>query len=319
MEGVYETTPKKTHGRTVTRSQEIAWPMKSSPLPTKERSVDMKATKPFVSTAVEKKMEQQIVCVYTDGSADLEQREMSWGMVIANETHEKANGKLRRLTMVSSTLAEMAAIAQAMTVVATNVPICIYSDSQSSLDLIKRCVNGEFRSMRELTRTAAWVFLVQIKYIYDRRKATTECLEFERKIEKEEGKKIFTQFKKVKAHAGNVWNEEADALAEAARNEKCGYYNVIPGMWYSYQISESKKHGTVNDSRDAEMIPGDMIKHVNKKYQDAARERLASAHGVTETCLKNLVKDMNKLKPVAQPSNHWSVGRNSEDTIRHSP
>jgi hypothetical protein len=41
----------------------------------------MKATKPSVSTAIEKKMEQQIVCVcvYTDGSADLEQREMSWG------------------------------------------------------------------------------------------------------------------------------------------------------------------------------------------------------------------------------------------------
>jgi ribonuclease HI len=208
----------------------------------------------------------------------------------------------------------MAAIAQTMTVVATNAPICIYSDSQSSLDLINRCVNGELRSMRELTRTAAWVFLVQIKYIYDRRKATMECLEFERKIEKEEEKKRSTQFKKVKAHAGNVWNEEADALAEAARNEKCGYgnhCNVIPGMWYSYQISESKKHGTVNDSRDAEMIPGDMTKHVNKKYQDASRARLANAHGVTETCLKKLVKDMKKMKPAAQAIIIGLLGRNS--------
>jgi hypothetical protein len=48
---------------------------------------------------------------------------------------------------------------------------------------------------------------------------------------------------RIQTHAGNVWNEEAesDALAEAARNEKCGYGNhdnVIPGMWYSYQISK---------------------------------------------------------------------------------
>jgi hypothetical protein len=163
-------------------------------------------------------------------------------------------------------------------------------------------VHGEFRTIRELTRTSAWVFLVQIKYIYDRRKATTECLEFERKFEKEEEKR-FTEFKKVKGHAGHVWNEAADALAEEARNGHCGYgnhYNVIPGMWYSYQISESKKHGTVNDSSGAEMIPGDMIKHINKKYQDAACARLANEHGVTETSLKNLVKDMKKMKPAAQ-------------------
>jgi hypothetical protein len=121
--------PQEGRRRSETRSQTKPWTKKKESLEVKSASMMIGATRPFV--VQEEGVDHETVHVYADGSCELAEKKMAWGLAMepnADRDRSEARGKLRLLASTSSMLAEMAAIAQTLTMVATHVPVvsCCY-------------------------------------------------------------------------------------------------------------------------------------------------------------------------------------------------
>jgi ribonuclease HI len=144
--------------------------------------------------------------IYTDGSLETyihNNKRMGIGIVMLNqETGEKITTNGRCENFPSSTKAELIAIATALEIAPKKANVNIYTDSKCAIQAITTIENNQ----NKLTKKANYITSTLIKET----------------IEKREG---VTRINKVKAHAGNILNKEADKEANKGR-EKTLRHNI---------------------------------------------------------------------------------------------
>jgi ribonuclease HI len=136
--------------------------------------------------------------IYTDGSLDkYANRQVKMGIggiIIDQETQAQVEFKGRCAGFPSSTRAELVAILTALAITNTNTKVTIYTDSQSAIHAIQSKLPRKQRLAKATNLLTTTLIMDKIQF----RKATTE-------------------FRKIKAHTGNINNERADALAKEGR------------------------------------------------------------------------------------------------------
>jgi ribonuclease HI len=249
--------------------------------------------------------------VYTDGSAVLERQKMAWGAIVRTgapmvQLARRRNcGRVRPLTRTSSMLAELVAIANVLVRTASNVELTVHTDSKAAIEAITSY--RECTSMRQRHRRRGWVILSMIDWMLRRRTAAFHM-------------------KHVKAHAGHVWNEEADRLANAGHTSSTSgvYYDVEPNCWYAYQMDRQVTTLRGSAGRVGVLIPGDVAKHVSITARNAALNELADKYGLSGEMLRRLLRvELKTMSRAAQAfvaallSNILQVSQDAELTDRH--
>ena len=168
--------------------------------------------------------DSKVVEVFTDGSFRPGTRRSSWAVVAPALSARASSGLIVGVAKPSAFLAELIAIANALVIIAVNVPLLVYTDCKAAIAAIHLAQRSS-RTIRSRLRSSGWPVLELIRALLELRTRNGGPVSFQH----------------IEAHVGHEYNEAADQAAKSASSAHCVPLASLTGWTYCYQTIGGKK------------------------------------------------------------------------------